>query len=118
MAPAQEFGVTVDPAADHVIVRVRGDLDMSNADVLTDALTQAGTDGDDVVVDLAGVTFMDSSALNAVVGSARAIAAAGNRLTLGDRSPVVDRVLEITGLASGTDDFDVRPPAQGRASSG
>jgi len=117
MAPPQEFGVSIEPGTGTVTVRIRGDLDMSNTDALTTALTEAASGGD-VLADLSDVTFIDSSALNAVVASARALASSGQRLTLGPRSAVVDRVLEITGLAAGTDDFDVQPAPEGRASSG
>jgi anti-anti-sigma factor len=61
---------------------------------------------------------MDSSALSAVVASARALSAAGQRLELGERSPVVERVLEITGLDKGTDGFDVTPSSDGDGTRG
>jgi anti-anti-sigma factor len=109
MPAPQEFGVTVEPDPDGVVVRVSGDLDMSNAELLSEALTHAGDDGGRAVVaDLSGVTFIDSSALSALVAAGRALRASGARLTLGERSAVVDRVLEITRLAEGTVDFDVR----------
>jgi len=118
MAAPQDFGVTIEPGTDVVTVRIRGDLDMSNADVLTATLTEAGAVGGTVVADLSGVTFMDSSALNAVVASGRALAASGNRLSVGNRSPVVERILEITGLVKGTDDFDVQPAQDGEETDG
>ena len=118
MAAPQDFGVTVEPGADGVVVRVRGDLDMSNTGVLTEALTEAGAVGTHVTADLSGVTFMDSSALNALVASARVLSDAGQRLALGERSAVVERILEITGLAKGTDDFDVHPVRDGGATGG
>jgi len=118
MAAPQDFGVTIESAASGVIVHIRGDLDMSNAAVLTEALTEAGAVGDSVVADLAAVTFIDSSALSALVASARALAEAGNRLTLGPRSEVVERVLEITGLAKGSEDFDVQPATDGGGNGG
>jgi anti-sigma B factor antagonist len=118
MAAPQDFGVTVESGADAVIVHVRGDLDMSNAAVLTEALTEAGAVGAPVIADLTAVTFIDSSALSALVASARALSEAGNRLTLGPRSLVVERVLEITGLAGGTDDLDVVPAPDGGVSRG
>jgi anti-sigma B factor antagonist len=118
MAAPQDFGVTIEPGAEGVVVHIRGDLDMSNAEVLTETLTEAGAVGDTVVADLSGVTFMDSSALSAVVASARALAASGKRLAIGDRSAVVERVLEITGLAKGTDDFDVHPSSERGATDG
>jgi anti-sigma B factor antagonist len=118
MAAPQDFGVTIEPGADCVVVRIRGDLDMSNAEVLTEALTEAGAVGGTVVADLSAVTFMDSSAVSAVVASARALSSSGKRLQLGKRSPVVERVLEITGLDTGTDDFDVQPAGDGGATDG
>jgi anti-sigma B factor antagonist len=118
LAPPQDFGVTIEPSADCVVVRIRGDLDMSNAEVLTEALTEAGAVGGTVVADMAAVTFMDSSALSAVVASARALAAGGKRLELGERSAVVDRVLMITGLDGGTDDFVVQPSRGGGGQGG
>jgi anti-anti-sigma factor len=119
MAAPQDFGVTLDEAgAGGVVVRIQGDLDMSNADALTDALTKASVVGHPVVADLTDVTFIDSSAITALVTSARAITASGNRLELGPRSAVVERVLEITGLADGTDDFDVQPASDGQAPGG
>ena len=88
MAPPQDFGVTIEPGADRV------------------------------VADMSGVTFMDSSALSAVVASARALSSSGKRLELGERSPVVERTLQITGLDKGTDDFHVQPAADGDGTGG
>jgi anti-anti-sigma factor len=115
MAPPQDFEVTIEPSTGAATVRIHGDLDLSNADALTEALTGAGASGHPVVADLTGVTFIDSSAITALVTSARMLTASGNRLELGARSTVVERVLEITGLAEGTDDFDVQAagPAPG-----
>jgi anti-sigma B factor antagonist len=118
LAAPQEFRVTVEPDDDAVVVRVAGDLDMSNADALTEALTEPGSGASTVVADLAGVTFMDSSAVSALVASARTLKAEGSRLALGPCSDVVARVLEITGLAEGTDDFDVQPDPRDRSRDG
>lgn len=115
MATPQEFGVTVDAAADTVVVAVSGDLDMSNSDALTEALTKAGAGGVAVVADLSAVTFIDSSAVSALLASATALSAAGSRLALGPRSAMVARVLDITGLSAGTDDLDVHPLPEGPA---
>ena len=45
MAPPQDFGVTIEPGTGAATVRIHGDLDLSNADVLTEALTEAGAVG-------------------------------------------------------------------------
>jgi anti-anti-sigma factor len=113
MAASQDFGVTVEAGADGTVVRVKGDLDMSSASGLIDAITEAGGAGGTVVADLSDVTFMDSSALNALVTSARLLSEQGGRLAVGERSAVVERILQITGLADGTGDFDVHPVVDG-----
>lgn len=117
MQAPHEFGVTVDREPDAVVVRIRGDLDMGNADQLSEALSGAGG-GAFVVADLSSVTFIDSTALSAIIAAAQSLARTGTRLVLGDRSSVVDRVLELTGLAQGTDDFDVRPMTDSGTSDG
>jgi anti-anti-sigma factor len=109
MQAPHEFGVEIDRGPETVVVRISGDLDMANAVQLTEALTTAGDGTSSLVADLAAVTFIDSSALSAIVAAARTLADRGTRLTLGNRSSVADRVLEVAGLGAGTDDFDVRP---------
>lgn len=118
MATPEEFVVTVDSGADAVVVAVSGDLDMSNADALTNALTEAGAPGAVVVADLSAVTFIDSSAVSALLASARSLSDAGSRLAVGPRSAMVARVLDITGLSAGTDDLDVHPLPEGPTDDG
>jgi stage II sporulation protein AA (anti-sigma F factor antagonist) len=50
------------------VVRAEGEIDLSNAEELAGALASSQcTDSDGVVLDLAGVPFMDSSGLRAVL---------------------------------------------------
>jgi anti-sigma B factor antagonist len=81
------------------VVSARGDLDLATvvafrAD-LNDQLT-AGTS--QVVVDLSEVTFIDSTAVGALVTASRALQRRGGSLLLVCRTSRVLRVLEITGL--------------------
>ena len=55
------------------------------------------------VVDVAGVTFIDSSGLRAIVEAHQARASSGSRLVLRSPSPAVQRLLEISGLAGHLD---------------
>jgi len=110
MSSPQGFAVEVNEAdGETVRIRVRGELDMSVAPGLTDAITSASGPGVTVLLDLTGVTFLDSSAIGALVASGREVGEAGGRLQVGPRSDIVTRVLEITGLAEPSDAFDVLP---------
>ena len=74
------------------VIRLEGEVDLENADKLTAALRGAGS-ADEVVLDLLGVAFMDSSGLKALlIGSAEL----GDRLSLvlSPGSPVA-RLLEL-----------------------
>jgi anti-sigma B factor antagonist len=109
MASPQGFTVEIDDQdADDVSIRVKGELDMAATPGLTEAIAGA-TRGGKVTLDLSGVTFLDSSAIGALVASGREVSEAGGRLQIGPRSAIVARVLEITGLAEASEAFDVLP---------
>jgi anti-sigma B factor antagonist len=95
MAERLTITTTIDDAG-LVILAVAGEVDLATAPQLAECLT-AVTDRD-VSVDLAGVTFLDSSGVSALVAGSRALAEGGHRLrTFGERDNV-RRVLEISGL--------------------
>jgi anti-sigma B factor antagonist len=107
----QAFAVEVGTPDDAgVVVRVTGELDMSTAPELTSSLTSAsaGVEGA-VTLDLTGVTFLDSSAIGALIAVGQELADRGRSLRIGPRSTVVSRVLEITGLSDSSDAFHVLP---------
>lgn len=91
------------------MVRVKGELDMSTAPSLAHALADAGPADATVVVDLSAVAFLDSSAIGTLITAGRARNEAGGRLQIGGRSAIVERVLEITGLAQTSDAFEILP---------
>jgi len=82
-----------------VVVRVRGEIDMAAAPVFRERLTAViESNGDDVVVDLADVSFMDSSGLVVLVEAHQKLESASRKLLIARPSPAVTRVLEVTGL--------------------
>jgi len=110
MSAPQGFAVEVGDARDGTVgIAVRGELDMSAAPDLAEAIAGARTGADTLVLDLSRVTFLDSSAIGALVAAGRDVLEAGGRLQIGPRSEIVSRVLEITGLAGQSDAFDVLP---------
>jgi anti-sigma B factor antagonist len=91
-------------------LRVRGELDMSTAPKLSDAISQAAEgEAETTVLDLSGVTFIDSSALRVLVVSGRALSESGGVLQIGARSEMVSRVLAMTSLDTSSDAFEVLP---------
>ncbi len=90
-------------------MEVRGELDMAAAPDLADSIMKACGRAATVLLDLTKVTFLDSSAIGALVAAGREVVEAGGRLQIGPRSDVVNRVLEITGLHEPSEAFDVLP---------
>ena len=87
------------PAANALRVRVRGDLDLSTSPQLGETLGRAIAGGNSVVLDLSGVTFIDSTGINTLISALRASETNGGALALSPDLPdQVSRVFEITGL--------------------
>ena len=77
------------------IVMLRGDLDMDTVDVLSSKLEQIeGT----IVLDLEGVTFLDSTGLQSLVRAREAAGQRGEELILRRPSNAVQRVLDLTNM--------------------
>jgi anti-anti-sigma factor len=84
---------------DSKVVTVRGEIDHEVKDILTDALlASADTAPPRVVVDLSGVTFMDSSGINVFVTVHRAVSDAQGWLRIAGAQESVLRILELVGL--------------------
>jgi anti-sigma B factor antagonist len=83
-----------------VVVHVDGEVDLAAVEELRAAIDEARTTpGAEVIeLDLAGVTFIDSSGVGAIVLASRAVADANQTMRIGARSAVVERVLEVSGL--------------------
>lgn len=94
-----DFRQSVTDHGDHVRLVLAGDVDFAAHAALAarvDSLVEAGTP---VVVDCAGVTFLDSMGLRALVAGLRAAQDRGLDFVLADPSPPVLRVLELSGTA-------------------
>jgi anti-sigma B factor antagonist len=96
----------VTPARDHrspVTLSLRGDIDMDNADDVitqgTQLLTGCGPDSP-LVIDLATVTFMDSSGLSALVRLRRAAEANHRQLMLHAVPERISVLLRLCGLTA------------------
>jgi anti-sigma B factor antagonist len=85
------------PAA---VVTVAGELDLTTAPELLQALNGLVDDGwRYLVVDLARLEFCDSSGLSVLVRVKNRLDEVGGEVTLAAPTPIVQRVLEVSGLA-------------------
>ena len=82
------------------IVLAEGDIDLTTAGILRDALARALENPGSVVIDVGEVGFIDSSGLNAFVWGHHKAQESGRSLQLRRPSAMLCRLLEITALGS------------------
>lgn len=92
----ENLDVSIVDTGDVHVVRLSGELDIASAAGLPERLIQ--TAGSTVVVDLADLTFMDSSGLSALIVARKQIAVSGDSLVLSRPQPRVLQLLEAAGL--------------------
>ena len=81
------------------VVTLRGEIDHETCGLLASALSPPEDSGQPrTVVDLAGVTFMESSGINALISAYLAAESAQGRLRLAAPQPPVVRVIELVGI--------------------
>lgn len=94
-----------------VSLSISGELDMMTAPALREellALAQAST-SPELVLDLSGVEFMDTSGLQPFIDAASAVRARGGRIRLVAVPPSVDRLIRALGLSDTFHVLDVAP---------
>jgi anti-sigma B factor antagonist len=90
---------TTQIGADAFVVSVAGELDLATVDRLREELDRtAEHDARRVIVDLIGLTFIDSVALGVLTEGARRLRANGGVCVVVSQDPRILRVFEITGL--------------------
>jgi anti-sigma B factor antagonist len=99
MAGSAEVALTTRQGRGCTVVQVHGALDLASAPALRAYLQRVMDDGVSVIVlDLAGVGFMDSSGLGAVVWGYKELRQLSGRLCLAAVQPVVRRVFDLTSV--------------------
>jgi anti-sigma B factor antagonist len=91
------FRARADQRAGGVVIVAEGELDLVGAPALAAALPDGGADA--VIIDMAGVGFMDSSGLRALLDARQTSLEAGRSFAIARPSPAVVRVLELVDLA-------------------
>ena len=82
---------------DYVICRAVGELDGANASRLRDVMTSQPAP-DRLVIDLSGVSFVDSAGLGALIGGIRRTREASGEVAISVSGPGVTRVLQTAGF--------------------
>jgi anti-sigma B factor antagonist len=98
--PPQSFDIDVAADGDELVARVSGELDLSARPYVTETVAAKLRDGgiERLVVDLAGVTFCDSSGLGALLDIRRAAGDAGVDMVLRAVPRPVSRLLDLTDV--------------------
>ena len=84
-----------------VTITLQGDADLPGIGDFEDMLaTYVGTDLEKIRVDLAGVGFIDSAGINALLKARRSAEGHGQTFVVTDASGLVRELLEMTGVWS------------------
>ncbi len=94
-----ELELSTSHHGDRAVVTVGGEVDLETASQLGDAAVEAVQGvSPHLVLDLSGVTFMDSTGLKVLLTSQRRAQLAGGSFALAGASRTVQRILALTGL--------------------
>ncbi len=100
MTAAEPFGVESTDDGPHLLLRIRGDVDLLAAPQLRTALLDAiQHESPQVALDLSAVSFIDSTGISVILWAWQRLNEQGRRLVLVAASRPVTRVLETAGLA-------------------
>ena len=94
-----ELGIDVRKVGSHSIVDVKGEIDVYTAPKLREKLIELVSEGSyDVVVNLEGVDFLDSTGLGVLVGALKRVKAHDGSLSLICSQDKILKIFKITGL--------------------
>jgi anti-sigma B factor antagonist len=95
----EEAWLSAESRGDCMVITIHGDLDIVTSPQLDECLTEVQDSHRGIILDLADVDFLDTSALAVIVGHWKKAAAAGKTLALAGARYRYAKTLWITGLA-------------------
>ncbi len=94
-----ELGIDVREVGSQSVVDVKGEIDVYTAPKLREKLIELVSEGSyDVVVNLEGVDFLDSTGLGVLVGALKRVKAHDGSLSLVCTQDKILKIFKITGL--------------------
>ncbi len=94
------FSWAVDPTEPISTIRFAGDVDLRAEESTAALLRSVPPSATGVLLDLAGVSFIDSSGLRSLVTIKQEVEERGSRLFLTRPAPPVTQLLEIAGMST------------------
>jgi anti-sigma B factor antagonist len=99
MSEDQQLRIVTRQRPDRLVIELEGELDMVSSPLLTDALATANSsESPTVVLDLRGVSFLDSTGLRAIFMARDATHGRGQQFAVTPGSAQVQRLLSLTRL--------------------
>jgi anti-sigma B factor antagonist len=93
------LGLDVRQVSGFPVLAVTGEIDIYTAPLFKQAVVNMVSEGTkDVIIDLAGVTFMDSSGFGTLLGATKRLRPEGGGLHLAGANSTIQRMLRLTRL--------------------
>jgi anti-sigma B factor antagonist len=112
MSNPLRLGLDVQRVAGLPVLLVNGEIDIYTAPLFKQAVVGLVSEGaKDVVIDLSGVTFMDSSGFGTLLGATRRLRPTGGGLHLASPNSTIQRMLRLTRLDTIMQIYETRDEA-------
>jgi len=93
------FSASTAHGRSEVVLSLAGDIDAATAPTFArEAELMGGGPDVTLVFDMTGVTFIDSTGLSVIAGTLRRLRSVGGRLCIRGASPMLCRLLQISGI--------------------
>lgn len=92
------FQCRVESVPEAYVLRLQGEVDLSTAPLLQDALQGIVGDGRQVIVDMSDLRYLDGSGLRLLFWARERLLAHGRQMLVAGASPIIRRLLQIVGL--------------------
>jgi len=99
MTNALRLGTDIRKVSGIPVLSVTGEIDIYTAPLFKQAVVNLVSDGNkDIIIDLSGVTFMDSSGFGTLLGATKRLRPTGGGLHLVGPNSTIQRMLRLTHL--------------------
>jgi anti-anti-sigma factor len=96
---AESLHIRTEAGPDGHVLRLSGELDLASAGELDTAIAELCTDGARLIrLEMGELAFMDSTGLRSVLVGRELCAVNGCELLIGELSPQVQRLFEVSGV--------------------